>query len=84
MNRYPLWKYLLVLCVLAIGVLYSAPNLFPPDPAIQISGESGGQSLSDELRSKAVAALENAGIAVKGSDTADTSILLRLADKNQQ
>ena len=84
MNRYPLWKYLLVLCVLAIGVLYSAPNLFPPDPAIQISGESGGQSLSDELRSKAVAALENAGIAVKGSDAGDTSILLRLADKNQQ
>ncbi len=40
LNKYPLWKYLLILAVLAIGLIYSAPNLYPDDPAIQISGAS--------------------------------------------
>ena len=40
LNKYPLWKYLLILAVLAIGFIYSEPNLYPKDPAIQISGES--------------------------------------------
>ena len=37
MNQYPIWKYLLIVVVVATGVLYSAPNLFGEDPAIQIS-----------------------------------------------
>ena len=40
LNKYPLWKYILILAVLAIGIIYSAPNLYPDDPAIQVSGAS--------------------------------------------
>lgn len=40
LNKFPLWKYLLILAVLAVGFIYSAPNLYPDDPAIQISGAS--------------------------------------------
>src|SRR5437868_6829435 len=40
LNKYPLWKYILILAVLAIGSIYSAPNLYPDDPAIQVSGAS--------------------------------------------
>lgn len=29
LNKYPLWKYLLILAVLAVGFIYSAPNLYP-------------------------------------------------------
>ena len=43
LNRFPLWKYLLILAVLAIGFIYSAPNLYPDDPAIQISGASSAK-----------------------------------------
>jgi preprotein translocase subunit SecD len=38
MNRYPLWKYLVIAIALLIGVIYSLPNLFGESPAIQISG----------------------------------------------
>ena len=38
LNRYPLWKYLLIVAVLALGLIYAMPNLYPDDPAIQISG----------------------------------------------
>ena len=37
MNRYPTWKYILVLVVLVLGVLYSMPNIFGESPAVQIS-----------------------------------------------
>jgi preprotein translocase subunit SecD len=37
MNQYPLWKYLLILAVAAIGVVYSLPNLYGEVPAVQIS-----------------------------------------------
>ncbi len=37
MNRYPLWRYILVLVVLVLGVLYSMPNIFGESPAVQIS-----------------------------------------------
>ena len=38
-----LWKYLLIVTVLALGVIYALPNLYPDDPAIQISGASSTQ-----------------------------------------
>ena len=37
LNRYPLWKYLLILIVMFVGTIYALPNLFGSDPAIQIS-----------------------------------------------
>ncbi len=37
MNRYPLWKYLSVAIVLAIGLLYTLPNFFGEVPAVQVS-----------------------------------------------
>ena len=40
LNKYPLWKYLLILVVIGIGFIYSAPNLYPDDPAIQLTGTS--------------------------------------------
>ncbi|MGO1626945.1 MAG: hypothetical protein ACTHXI_07600, partial [Halomonadaceae bacterium] len=46
LNRYPLWKYLIILVVLLAGLIYSLPNLFPEDPAVQISTQ-GNSSLSE-------------------------------------
>lgn len=37
MNRYPLWKYLIVVVALLVGVLYSVPNLFGESPAVQVA-----------------------------------------------
>jgi preprotein translocase subunit SecD len=37
MNKYPLWKYLVILAVILVGIVYALPNLFGEDPALQIS-----------------------------------------------
>ena len=47
LNKYPLWKYLLVLFVVLVGLYYAAPNLYAPDPALQITGESSAQVIDE-------------------------------------
>ena len=42
MNHYPLWRYLLLFTVLLVGGIYALPNIFPQDPALQISERRGG------------------------------------------
>ena len=46
MNRYPLWKYLLLLGVLAVACIFALPNLYAPDPAIQITPQSSAAELN--------------------------------------
>jgi preprotein translocase subunit SecD len=68
LNKFPLWKYLLILAVLAIGFLYSVPNLYPDDPAIQISGNSSAMRVEQSDLERATRALEAADISVKAAE----------------
>ncbi|MDX1721975.1 MAG: protein translocase subunit SecD [Pseudomonas sp.] len=70
LNKFPLWKYLLILAVLAIGFLYSAPNLYPDDPAIQISGSNIAMQVEQADLERAGRALSEAGIEVKALELA--------------
>jgi preprotein translocase subunit SecD len=86
LNKYPLWKYLLVLFFVLMGMFYAAPNLYAPDPALQITGESSAQLIDDKILQRALDALDEAGI-----DHFDPTIdadrrnaLIRLRDSEQQ
>ncbi|AUP76955.1 hypothetical protein CWS02_20770 [Enterobacter sp. EA-1] len=41
LNRYPLWKYIMLVVVIIVGLLYALPNLYGEDPAVQITGARG-------------------------------------------
>jgi len=86
LNKYPLWKYLLILFALLFGLFYAAPNLYTPDPALQIAGESSTQLIDDQTLGRATAALEEAGIEHFGEtiDADGRNALLRLTDAGQQ
>ncbi|MGP5465162.1 protein translocase subunit SecD [Pseudomonas helleri] len=86
LNKYPLWKYILILAVLAIGFIYSAPNLYPDDPAIQVSGASTALQVTEADLDRASKALTDDGIVVKGASLAQNGKtgLLRLAKKDDQ
>ncbi len=86
LNKYPLWKYLLLLFFLALGMLYSAPNLYTPDPALQIAGESSSQLIDDKILGRALGALDEAGIEHFDAliDPNGRTALIRLRDKEQQ
>ena len=62
LNRYSLWKNLLILCVALFGLYYAAPNLYAPDPALQIGGASGSQSIDYQVLTRASEALQAADV----------------------
>ncbi|MDG9785042.1 protein translocase subunit SecD [Metapseudomonas otitidis] len=84
LNKYPLWKYLLILAVLTVGLIYSAPNLYPDDPAIQISGTSTALKIQQPDVDRALAALKEAGIEVKSSSISERGGLFRLTKLGDQ
>ena len=86
LNKYPLWKYLLILFIISIGFFYAAPNLYAPDPAVQISGQSSSTLIDQRAISLAARALDKAGIEYFGEEVGDSGQngLLRLKDREQQ
>ena len=84
MNRYPLWKYLLLLGVLVAAFIYALPNLYAPDPAIQITPQSSAAELDLAVLTRAGEALEAAGITYFGTELSRDSGLLRLREREQQ
>ncbi len=86
LNKYPLWKYLLVIAVIVTGLVYAAPNLYAPDAALQITGESSAQLIDDDILSRATGALEESGIEHFGEviDADGRNALIRLRDAEKQ
>lgn len=62
MNRYPVWKYILIVLVLSLGALYTIPNFFGESPAVQISSAKATIKLGPEAVGIASQALEKAGV----------------------
>lgn len=83
MNRYPLWKYVLLVAVIAAGCLYALPNLFGQDPALQISNAEGGVPAAD-VRERIRDRLSADGIRVQDSEMTDDHLLLRLGSPDAQ
>lgn len=86
LNRYPIWKYLLIVAVLALGLIYATPNLYPDDPAIQISGISTNQTIEQTDLQLIDKALNDAGIKTKGIELGSnaSSGLVRLQQREDQ
>ncbi|MGA4492697.1 protein translocase subunit SecD [Vreelandella venusta] len=83
LNRYPLWKYLLILVVLMVGLIYSLPNLFPADPAIQVS-DAQGDSLDERQISRVEEALIDSDIGIKAIEETNGQWLIRLQSDDDQ
>ena len=83
LNKYPMWKYLLVLAVLAIGILYATPNLYGRDPAIQVSGTKGA-SADLSVLDKVNETLKENNITVKSSALENDQVLVRFTNVEEQ
>lgn len=82
LNKYPLWKNLLILLVVLWGLLYSVPNLYPDNEAIQISNENFGVSEAD--LATVTTALEAAQLEFFGAEVNDNGLLVRFEGVDDQ
>jgi len=83
LNQTPLWKYIMVIIVVALCTLYASPNLYGEDPAVQISAGRNGvvnRALVETVRAE----LKTANIDSKSVVLNDDQILIRLNDLDSQ
>lgn len=84
MNRYPLWKNILVCLLLIWGFFYTLPNFYGEVPAVQISSAKATVKLENALLPELEATLQQAGLSHTGVFTDENSIRLRFADTDAQ
>ncbi len=75
-NRFPLWKNVLIILALVLGLFYALPNLFGEDPAVQISSQRGA-AVDKSLEIKAEKIVKAAGLVPKHIEIQESKLLLR-------
>ena len=83
MNEYPAWKYLLIIALVVIGLLYALPNLYGEDPAVQVSG-GRNVTMDDTIQALLESKLGDAGISSKSVEETDRGLLIRFNDTEDQ
>lgn len=82
-NRFPAWKYLLLIVVVVLGLTYAMPNLFGDDPAVQISPLKPGQ-FTQQTTASIEQTLLAQGVAPKSLAFDGQNYLLRFDDVETQ
>ena len=83
MNQYPAWKYLLLIFILVVGVIYALPNLYGTDPSLQISGTRNNE-IDQAVTDGVSAALKSADIPVKEIEMLPGKLLVRFNSTETQ
>lgn len=84
LNKFPFWKNLTIILVALFAFVYAAPNYFPADAAIQLSGQSGSMKIDNDVLKEMQSALDDADIDYFGGKTDDQTALLRIKDRDSQ
>jgi preprotein translocase subunit SecD len=84
MNRYPLWKYILIVAALVFGFLYTLPNFFGESPAVQVSNKKATIKVDDALLARVIGVLDAAKIPNTGSFIDPNGVKVRFADTDTQ
>lgn len=82
--QYPAWKYFVIIIVLIITGLYAAPNLYPDEPAVQITSSAAGTQLSEGILTESQSLLKEAGLSYHDGTFEGNSALVRLDNPEAQ
>ena len=84
MNRYPLWKYVLIAIAVIVSLVYAAPNLFGEVPAVQVSPQRATVKIDAALRTSLEEALKAGAVTPMSVDQEETALRFRFADTDAQ
>lgn len=84
MNRYPFWKYLIIVVSVLLGLLYTLPNFFGESPAVQVSPLRSAAKVDTALLQRVEDALKKANLAPSGMFLEAGGIKARFADTDMQ
>jgi preprotein translocase subunit SecD len=84
MNRYPVWKYAIILVALLVGALYTLPNFFGEAPAVQVSAAKASAKVDSNTQARVEEALKAAGLAFDALSIEGTSLRVRFDSTDTQ
>ena len=84
MNRYPLWKNLLIALLLTLGLIYTLPNFYGESPAVQVAPMRASDKADTALLQKVEQALSGAGIQATGMSLEARGVRARFTDTDTQ
>lgn len=84
LNQYPAWKYIILLIALTVSVVFSLPNLYPDDYAVQVTGASSTIDVGPELEQKVTKLLTDAKVDVSQVEFKERNLLLRFENSESQ
>ena len=84
MNRYPLWKYLIIAVSIILGLLYTLPNFYGESPAVQISPLRTAAKADTALLQRVEEALKKANLPVNGMFLEPSGVKVRFTDTDTQ
>lgn len=84
MNRYPLWKYIIIVAALIFGFVYTLPNFYGESPAVQVSSAKATVKTDDAVMGRVLDTLKTAGLANTGSFIDANGVKIRFADTDTQ
>ena len=84
MNRYPIWKYTVIVIVLLLGLIYALPNFFGEAPAVQVSNAKSTVRIDAGTQERVQAALKGAGLAPDQLTLDASSVRARFATTDEQ
>ncbi|WPC66644.1 protein translocase subunit SecD [Rhodoferax ferrireducens] len=84
MNRYPVWKYVIILIALVVGVVYTLPNFFGEAPAVQVSAVKVGVKVDSSTKVQVEAVLQTAGLAADVVTLDGNSVKARFGNTETQ
>jgi preprotein translocase subunit SecD len=84
MNRYPLWKYVLLGIALLVGLLYTLPNFYGEAPAVQVSGGKATAKVDADMTQRVQQVLQGAGLKADFIQFDGNSVRARMADTDAQ
>ena len=84
MNRFPVWKYVVIAIAIAFGLIYTLPNFFGESPAVQVSSAKATVKVDDAVLRRVESALSSAQVAHTGIQLDGASVKVRLKDPDTQ
>ncbi|BAN36017.1 protein-export membrane protein, SecD/SecF family [Sulfuricella denitrificans skB26] len=84
MNRYPLWKYILIAAAMLFGLIYTLPNFFGESPAVQVSPLRGMTKVDQGLMKQVEEVLKQNNLAFQGIAFDSSGVKVRFADADTQ
>ena len=79
MNQYPLWRYVFIVSIILLGLIYASPNLFPQDYSIFVSFQNRAENV-DLIENKINERIDKIGVKPKAIEKSDTGLIIKFDD----